>query len=891
LRQSERQLGAIELTLALASLLVALNASWANAQAMNKETFDWHWGSWRVKVSENQVFIYRHQARVLKLLPPPETDFKGGRWQGPTASLKFQGSGGEGVWFLGLTVNGLNLVAQHTAQTQGISVWRWAIVNPNLLRGASNLPSSDEWSGMTLYGAVTLNIGGTNAQTRWRQTDEGFVAELVYPTGTKFFTAQLEVRLPPHWILTEQPEGRAIVHLLDLAQGEFWELPLIPKPKWFKWGDSSFRFGRQVTIFVADESLRKAAENLRAHLQTRWLRQVTVRTWSPDMPLERSIVLAFHNSPLKGKVAEPILKEDLPPEGYALSASPEGVWILAADANGAFWAVQTLKQLIRFTDDGAVIVPEIYIRDYPDFAFRGIHFVIDDFSPELHKRLIEQVWAPLKFNKLIVQVDHLKWESHPELWQPWSLPKEEAKRLHQIAEANNMEVIPLLPTLSHCEYLFGSLAGRPPKVNKEIAEDPETAYLYCPNLEQTYRIVFDLLNEVISLFRPKWVHIGHDEVLSRGRFGSCIRCQGMPPHLLFAADVKRLYDFLKSQGINVMMWGDMLLRPEEAYDAAHGGPPHNFWRARELIPKDIVIVDWHYQPAPNYPSVSIFKREGFEVIGATWRNFRTIVEFSRAAKEAGALGMVQTTWTGFGNNRNALRDFPDQFASYIVAAEQFWNVTESALSRGYSAWAVFESLFRGPTVQPIGGFVIDLSPAANLSVAKLLRVPPTQLMGGRRCLNRRVFWLATGDDGTLKAIALKGAWLTGAPEEVWFDVGEPASEITFIHATDIRVADDSLVGGYEILLEGGEKVDVRLKYGHQIRALTDLQPLKDARASFAWSWTTTKGKVSLTALTIPLEAERIIQRIRFYSVNSEAAPMLVAVTGVSSVYIPPMEAP
>jgi hypothetical protein len=253
--------------------------------------------------------------------------------------------------------------------------------------------------------------------------------------------------------------------------------------------------------------------------------------------------------------------------------------------------------------------------------------------------------------------------------------------------------------------------------------------------------------------------------------------------------------------------------------------------------------------------------------------------------------MVQTTWTGFGNNRNALRDFPDQFASYIVAAEQFWNVTESALSRGYSAWAVFESLFRGPIVQPMGGFVIDLSTAANLSVAKLLGVPPTQLMGGRRWLNRRVFWLATGNDGTLKAIALKGAWLTGAPEEVWFDVGEPASEITFIHATDIRVADDSLVGGYEILLEGGEKVDVRLQYGHQIRALTDLQPLKDARASFAWSWTTTKGKVSLTALTVPLEAERTIQRIRFYSANSEAAPMLVAVTGVSSVYIPPMEAP
>ena len=169
----------IELTLALASLLAALSSSWANAQTMNKETFDWHWGSWRVKIFENRVLIYRHQAQVLTLLPPLEMDFKSWHRQGSTASLMFQGGSGEGIWFLGLTVNGLNLVAQHTLKSQGISVWRLAIVNSNLMRGAPSLPSSDEWSGMTLYGAVTLNIGGTNAQTRWRQTDEGFVAELV----------------------------------------------------------------------------------------------------------------------------------------------------------------------------------------------------------------------------------------------------------------------------------------------------------------------------------------------------------------------------------------------------------------------------------------------------------------------------------------------------------------------------------------------------------------------------------------------------------------------------------------------------------------------------------------------------------------------------------------
>ncbi|MGQ9463997.1 MAG: glycoside hydrolase family 20 zincin-like fold domain-containing protein [Candidatus Fervidibacter sp.] len=883
------KLGKAGLTFLLVSSIASLSSALGDEeQSVSEKQFEWHWGSWKVTAAKNEVVVRRHQAKVLILFPPLDLTFKEGRRQGPIASLKFEGSSGSGVWFLGLTVNGLNLVAQHTLQPQGVNSWRWAIFNPNLLRGAARLPSSDEWSGMTIFGPVTINVGGIGARAYWKQTADGLTAELVYSTETKILRSQLEVRLPPHWLLAGQPTGNAVVHPIDLVQGEYWDLPLIPKPKWLRWGNSSFRFGRQVPLFVAEESFRKAAENLRIYLQTRFLRQVTLRTWSPDLPLERGIVFAPQNSPLGEQATElePTLRAELPPQGYALAASPQGVWILAADPDGAFGAVQTLKQLIRLTDDGAVIVPEVFIRDHPDFAFRGVHFVIDDFSPQLHRRLIEQVWAPLKFNKLIVQVDHLKWESHPELWQPWSLSKGEAKQLKQIADDNNMEVIPLLPTLSHCEYLFGSLAGRPPQVNKECAEDPETAYLYCPNLEQTYRIVFDLMEELLELFNPRWVHIGHDEVTSREKFGSCIRCQGMLPHFLFAADVKRLYEFLKSRGVNVMMWGDMLLRPDEAYDAAYGGPPHNFWKARELIPKDIMIVDWHYQPAPRYPSIDIFKREGFEVVGATWRNFRAIVEFTRAAKRSNALGMVQTTWTGFGNNKNALFESPDQFASYIVAAEQFWNANESAPARGYSAQSIFETMFREATVQPMSGFVVDLSPIANLTIAKLLSVPPSQISGTRRRLNRRLFWLAEDRDGTIGVVALKGAWLTGAPDEVVLTIGEPAIELTFVHATDIPVPEGTHIGGYEIMLGGDEKIAVQLRYGYQIRALSDDRPLRDSSASFAWRWTTGKGKISLTALSVPLKSDRVVQQIRFYSANEEAAPLLVSLTGVSQVSVP-----
>ncbi len=862
----------------------------ANAQSPSDSLFDWHWGSWRIEAVGNQIVIQRHQVKVLTLLPPTGLKFVKGQWRGQIATLKFQGGGGEGEWFLGLTINGLNLIAQHTLQSQSVYIWRWAIVNPNLFRGAPHLPSSEEWSGMTIFGAVTLSIGGVNAKTQWRQTSEGLIAELVYPAGVKVFNAQLELRLPPHWLLTEQIEGSAIVHPIDLVQGEFWDLSLIPKPKWLQWTDESFRFGRQVLIFVADDTFLKAVTNLRTYLQTRWLRQVIVRRWSGNLPLERGIFFVPHDSPLKEKVTKgkTLLSQDLPKEGYALIASAQGVWIFASDPDGAFWAVQTLKQLIRLTDDGAVIMSGIFIRDFPDFAFRGVHVVLDDYSPELHGRLIEQIFAPLKFNKIVMQVDHIKWERYPEIWQPWSLPKESVKELLERAEANNMEAIPLLPTLSHCEYLFGSLAGSSPKVNAEIAEDPATAYLYCPNLERTYRIVFDLLDEVLTLFKPRWVHIGHDEVLNRGQFGSCIRCKGMQPHFLFAEDVKRIYEFLKARGVGVMMWGDMLLRPDEAFDAAHGGEPQNFWLARKLIPKDIVIVDWHYQPAPRYPSVRVLKQEGFEVIGATWRNRQAIVKFTKAAKEAGALGMLQTTWTGFGNNRNAIRDHLDQFSSYIVAAEQFWNASESEPLQGYSAWNIFETFWRGPTIQPMGGFVVDLSPIANLTIAKLLGVPPSQLLGSRRWFNRRLFWLASDENGSLKAVALKSAWLTGAPDEVVLEVNEPAIEITFIHGADVPVSEDTLVGGYEISLDGDRKVTVPLRYGQQIRAITDHQPLRDRRASFAWSWRTEKGRISFNALTIPLESETVVQKIRFYSAREEVSPLLVAITGVSSVSVAEM---
>jgi hypothetical protein len=74
------------------------------------------------------------------------------------------------------------------------------------------------------------------------------------------------------------------------------------------------------------------------------------------------------------------------------------------------------------------------------------------------------------------------------------------------------------------------------------------------------------------------------------------------------------------------------------------------------VPTDIVICDWHYGKARDTPR--FFAEKGFDVVACPWRNadvalaelgvIRAIRGGADKALAARALGMVQTTWCGFG---------------------------------------------------------------------------------------------------------------------------------------------------------------------------------------------------------------------------------------------------
>jgi hypothetical protein len=69
--------------------------------------------------------------------------------------------------------------------------------------------------------------------------------------------------------------------------------------------------------------------------------------------------------------------------------------------------------------------------------------------------------------------------------------------------------------------------------------------------------------------------------------------------------------------------------------------------AVDLIPKDIVLCDWHYELRTNYPSVPFLVGKGFRVWPAGWKSLpaaRALSEFSRQQQSKGVVGYLCTTW-------------------------------------------------------------------------------------------------------------------------------------------------------------------------------------------------------------------------------------------------------
>jgi hypothetical protein len=190
--------------------------------------------------------------------------------------------------------------------------------------------------------------------------------------------------------------------------------------------------------------------------------------------------------------AEPDCPMPENPEGYSLLVRDDAAAIAANTETGVFYGLTTLLQLTAAGKKG-VYLKGAEIVDYPALAFRGVHCLSGKNAGDQIAKTIRTLMARFKMNSLVWECEYIVWDSCPELEHPrYAMTKADAQKVVDAARENFIELIPLVQSLGHSEWIFTN------DRNLDIAEDPETPYAYNPTDPRTYEFIFKVFQEALD---------------------------------------------------------------------------------------------------------------------------------------------------------------------------------------------------------------------------------------------------------------------------------------------------------------------------------------------------------------------------------------------------------
>ena len=444
----------------------------------------------------------------------------------------------------------------------------------------------------------------------------------------------------------------------NIQSGQTMDIPIVPTPKLIKYLDGDFRLKNNLHISLPNST----GENMHA-VQ---LIQQTIKKYH-DLNSNIQSVGDIEISYIGNEEENHIIK-NLSDEGYILRISKDKIQLKAKTPKGIYYAAMSLIQLLEKADKK---LPSVEIIDWPDMQMRGIS---DDISRGQvsnlgnFKKIISHI-ARYKMNTYMPYLeDMLEFEKYPTIGKNrGALTRNEVKEIVDFAKQNFVEVIPIFQTLGHYENILSQ------EEFLKYAEFPGAASLNVSN-DSTYVFLEDLLKEVFDLFPSEYFHMGADESYDVGLGESKKLVDETNIAIVHANHYKKVYNICKKYNKKVMMYGDILLDQPEILS---------------LIPKDIIIVDWHYRADDNYPSTKIIRDAGFEylVSPSAWNFLSTfpaninslpnIKYIVKSGLENESLGMINSNWGDYG--AETFKEFI--LYNYAWSAQCSWDYTQSDLSK------------------------------------------------------------------------------------------------------------------------------------------------------------------------------------------------------------------
>jgi len=281
-------------------------------------------------------------------------------------------------------------------------------------------------------------------------------------------------------------------------------------------------------------------------------------------------------------------------EAYSMSVTPQGIVISSSHPAGAFYAVQTLLQLLppeieyrSLIHDKEWTIPCVKIEDRPRFSWRGMHLDVGrHYAPVQFIKKYLDLLASYKFNVFHWHLTEdqgwrLEIKKYPRLteagaWRSETMgngipyggfyTQDEVREIVAYARERFITVVPEIEMPGHSvaaltAYPELSCTGGPFAVRTTwgISDD-----VYCAGNDRTFDFLEDVLGEVFALFPGQVVHIGGDEC-PKIRWLACPRCRSrMEDEGLTSGEelqsyfIRRIGRFLKDHGKRLIGWDEIL---------------------------------------------------------------------------------------------------------------------------------------------------------------------------------------------------------------------------------------------------------------------------------------------------------------------------------------------
>lgn len=266
------------------------------------------------------------------------------------------------------------------------------------------------------------------------------------------------------------------------------------------------------------------------------------------------------------------------------------------------------------------------------------------------------VLAGTGVNVIILEVGYgFEFQSHPEVRRgKKQITREGARALAAVCREHGIRLIPQFQCLGHQSWKAntGPLLTRYPELDLTPGAFPGNKGIYCrewdPMNPRVNEIVFALMDELIDAFEADALHVGMDEVFLLGSEHSP-STRGRDPAAVFAKAVNDYHEHLvKKRRVEMLMWGDRLIDAKELSYGKWEASANGTAPAVDMVPKDIIICDWHYGKRPAYGSIPMFVGKGFRVLPAGWNKAAaTLALIEYAGMQTGplVLGHLFTTWS------------------------------------------------------------------------------------------------------------------------------------------------------------------------------------------------------------------------------------------------------